>query len=65
MPSRLERLEAEITRCRRCPRLVAWRERAAAEPPRRFAGEPYWARPLPGFGDRDARVVLIGLAPAA
>jgi uracil-DNA glycosylase len=45
--------------------LVAWREAAAADPPRRFAGESYWARPLPGFGDPHARLVVIGLAPAA
>jgi uracil-DNA glycosylase family 4 len=45
--------------------LVAWREEAAANPPRRYAGERYWARPLPGFGDPDARVLIVGLAPAA
>jgi uracil-DNA glycosylase family 4 len=45
--------------------LVAWREAAAADPPRRFANETYWARPLPGFGDAHARLVVIGLAPAA
>ena len=48
-----------------CPRLVAWRESVAADPPRRYQGERYWARPLPGFGDPRARVVVIGLAPAA
>jgi len=51
--------------CRRCPRLVAWREEAARHPPRRFAGEVYWARPLPAFGDPRARILLVGLAPAA
>jgi len=51
--------------CTRCPRLVEWRRLAAAEPPRRFRGEDYWARPLPGFGDPDAAIVLVGLAPAA
>ena len=61
----LERLEAEIVRCRACPRLVAWREEAAADPPRRFRGERYWARPVPGFGDPAAAIVLVGLAPAA
>jgi uracil-DNA glycosylase family 4 len=45
--------------------LVAWRERCAAEPPRRFAGEAYWAKPLDGFGDPDAGVLVVGLAPAA
>jgi len=63
--SKLELLERRIVRCRRCPRLVAWREEAAAEPPRRYAGERYWARPVPGFGDPAARLVVVGLAPAA
>ena len=53
------------TSCRRCPRLVAWREAVAADPPRRYRGERYWARPVPGFGDPRARLVVIGLAPAA
>ena len=64
-PTRLERLAARIVRCRRCPRLVAHREAAAAQPPRRYAGQRYWARPLPGFGDPRARLLLVGLAPAA
>jgi uracil-DNA glycosylase family 4 len=63
--TRLERLDARIVRCGRCPRLVAHREAAAAAPPRRYAGERYWARPLPGFGDPRARLLLVGLAPAA
>lgn len=54
-----------MIRCRKCPRLVAWREEVAAEPPRRFRGERYWARPLPGFGDPRARILLVGLAPGA
>jgi uracil-DNA glycosylase len=54
-----------VIACRRCPRLVDWRERSAAEPPRRHRGEPYWARPLPGFGDPQARIAVVGLAPAA
>jgi uracil-DNA glycosylase family 4 len=58
-------LGRRITRCRRCPRLVEWREQVAANPPRRFAGDEYWARPLPGFGDPAALLVVIGLAPAA
>jgi uracil-DNA glycosylase family 4 len=61
----LDRLEREITSCRACPRLVEWRERVAADPPRRFRGEEYWARPVPGFGDPEAAIVLVGLAPAA
>jgi uracil-DNA glycosylase family 4 len=58
-------LGRRIVRCRRCPRLVEWREQVAANPPRRFAGDEYWARPLPGFGDPAARLIVIGLAPAA
>ena len=60
-----ESLHAEIIACRRCPRLVAWRERVAREKRRAFWEEEYWGRPLPGFGDRGARIVLVGLAPAA
>jgi uracil-DNA glycosylase family 4 len=58
-------IEREVVGCVRCPRLVEWRERAAREAPRRFAGETYWARPLPGFGDPGARILVLGLAPAA
>jgi uracil-DNA glycosylase family 4 len=58
-------LAARISDCHRCPRLVAWREAVAADPPKRYQGQTYWARPLPGFGDPAARVVVVGLAPAA
>ena len=61
----MARLAGEIAGCRRCPRLVAWREQVAADPPKRHRGEDYWARPLPGFGDPRAAIVVIGLAPAA
>jgi uracil-DNA glycosylase len=61
----LDQLEAEITACRRCPRLVAWREEVAASPRAAFAGETYWARPVPGFGDPAAELAVVGLAPAA
>jgi uracil-DNA glycosylase len=61
----LARLEARVTACRRCPRLVAWREHVAQERRAAFAGETYWGRPVPGFGDPEARVVILGLAPAA
>jgi uracil-DNA glycosylase len=61
----LQQLATRVSGCRRCPRLVEWREAAAAAPPKRYRGEGYWARPVPGFGDPDARVVLVGLAPAA
>jgi uracil-DNA glycosylase len=65
MTDSLRTLTADITSCRRCPRLVRCRETAAATPPRRFVGQPYWGRPLPGFGDPKARLLVIGLAPAA
>src|SRR5450432_1475266 len=61
----LAALEAEIVACRRCPRLVEWRERVARDKVARYADEPYWGRPLPGFGDPSARVLIVGLAPAA
>jgi uracil-DNA glycosylase len=62
---RLTALTDEITVCRRCPRLVEWRERVAREKVARFRNERYWGRPVPGFGDPDARILLVGLAPAA
>ena len=61
----LERLNADIVVCRRCPRLVEWRERVAFEKRAAFADREYWGRPLPGFGDPAARILIVGLAPAA
>jgi uracil-DNA glycosylase family 4 len=61
----LAELTAEIVACRRCPRLVEWRERVAREKVARFRDETYWGRPVPGFGDPDARILIVGLAPAA
>jgi uracil-DNA glycosylase family 4 len=61
----LAALTAEIVECRRCPRLVEWREQVAREKVARFREETYWGRPLPGFGDPDGRILLLGLAPAA
>lgn len=61
----LETLADQVHSCVRCPRLVAWREEAAANPPRRFRGQLYAARPVAGFGDPEARIVIVGLAPAA
>jgi uracil-DNA glycosylase family 4 len=61
----LRELEREVVDCRRCPRLVEWREEVAHVRRAAFASEEYWGRPLPGFGDPDARVLLLGLAPAA
>ena len=54
-----------MTACRACPRLVAWREQVALDKRAAFRDEEYWGRPVPGFGDPAARVVLVGLAPAA
>src|SRR5450755_1913771 len=61
----LAELEREVVSCRRCPRLVAWREETAAVKRSAYSFDEYWGRPLPGFGDRSARVVVLGLAPAA
>jgi uracil-DNA glycosylase family 4 len=64
-PTALAALTEEIVACRACPRLVAWREHVGREKRASFAGEEYWARPVPGFGDPDAAVLVVGLAPAA
>ena len=61
----LAKLEREITSCRSCPRLVEWREKVAYEKRAAYANEEYWGRPVPGFGDPNACVVVLGLAPAA
>ncbi len=61
----LDSLSDEVTACRRCPRLVAWREQVARERRASFAGETYWGRPIPAFGDPLASVLVVGLAPAA
>jgi uracil-DNA glycosylase family 4 len=63
--SRLEEVSAEVIDCRKCPRLVEWRERVAREKTARFAGQVYWGRPVPGFGDPASRILVVGLAPAA
>ena len=65
IPGLLTRLEAEIVDCRKCPRLVAWRELVAREKRASFATEGYWGRPVPGFGDPEATLLVVGLAPAA
>jgi uracil-DNA glycosylase family 4 len=61
----LQRLQDEIISCRACPRLVAWREEVAVTRRAAFRHEEYWARPVPGFGDPDASIAVVGLAPAA
>jgi len=64
-PVLLRELVRRIIACRSCPRLVRHREAVADNPPKRYHGQRYWARPLPGFGDPRARVLVVGLAPAA
>ncbi len=61
----LVRLEQEVVACRACPRLVEWRERVATEKRAAYRDQTYWGRPIPGFGDPAARIVVLGLAPAA
>ena len=61
----LARLAVEVVACRACPRLVDWREEVAAEKRAAYRDETYWGRPIPGFGDPAARLVVVGLAPAA
>ncbi len=64
-PDSLAAVAAEVSACRACPRLVAWREQVASEKRAAFRHEEYWGRPVPGFGDPDARLLVVGLAPAA
>jgi uracil-DNA glycosylase len=63
--SKLEKLKQEIVQCRKCARLVAWREEVARVKRKAYIDQEYWGRPVPGFGDPDARVVSVGLAPGA
>ena len=63
--SKLSKLNQQIISCRRCPRLVEWREKVAREKTRRFVDRDYWGKPVPGFGDPRARLLIVGLAPAA
>ena len=64
-PPPLERISAEVVQCRKCPRLVAWREKVAQEKRAAYADQEYWGRPVPGFGDPRATLLVVGLAPAA
>ncbi|HEY2980989.1 MAG TPA: uracil-DNA glycosylase family protein, partial [Anaerolineales bacterium] len=61
----LVQLNLEIISCRKCPRLVDWREQVAREKRRAYRGVEYWGKPVPGFGDPNARVLVVGLAPGA
>jgi uracil-DNA glycosylase family 4 len=63
--SKVEKLQGEIIQCRRCPRLVEWREEVARVKRRAYIDQEYWGKPVPGFGDPNARVVVVGLAPGA
>ena len=65
MDDSLKRVTAEIVECRKCPRLVSWREQVGRERRAAFKSDDYWARPVPGFGDPDAELLVVGLAPAA
>ncbi|MCI0609905.1 MAG: uracil-DNA glycosylase [Anaerolineae bacterium] len=65
MQSQLETLNKQITACHKCPRLVAWREEVARVKRRAYKDQEYWGKPVPGFGDPKARVLIVGLAPGA
>ena len=65
MSTPLEKLNKEIISCRKCPRLVAWREEVARVKRRAYRDQQYWGKPVPGFGDASARVLVVGLAPGA
>jgi uracil-DNA glycosylase family 4 len=65
MPDSLKCIAAEVVACRKCPRLVAWREQVGSERRAAYRDDDYWARPVPGFGDPQATLLLVGLAPAA
>src|SRR5512138_295617 len=63
--SKLDQLNREIVQCRKCARLVAWREEVARVKRKAYVDQEYWGKPVPGFGDPKARVVVVGLAPGA
>jgi uracil-DNA glycosylase len=65
MADALKTISEDVIRCRACPRLVAWREEVGRVRRRAYRDEEYWARPVPGFGDARARLLLVGLAPGA
>jgi len=65
MPTQLEKLNKDIIACHQCPRLVAWREEVAREKRKAYRDQEYWGKPVPGFGDPHARVLVVGLAPGA
>jgi uracil-DNA glycosylase family 4 len=65
MPTQLELLNQQIITCRKCPRLVAWREEVARTKRKAYMDQEYWGKPVPGFGDPQARILVVGLAPGA
>ena len=65
MPDSLEQLTAEVVACSKCPRLVAWREQVGRDKRAAYRDSIYWSRPVPGFGDPQANLLIVGLAPAA
>ena len=65
MPDPLSLLEEEIIECRKCPRLVAWREEVARTKRKAYKEQDYWGKPVPGFGDHHAKILVVGLAPGA
>jgi uracil-DNA glycosylase family 4 len=65
LPGDLSNLQKQIMKCRKCPRLVRWREKVAREKTARFKDWEYWGKPNPSFGDPNAKLLLVGLAPAA
>jgi uracil-DNA glycosylase family 4 len=65
MNTSLQKFEEEITACRKCPRLVAWREEVAITKRKAYQNEEYWGKPVPGFGDPNAKIMIVGLAPGA
>ena len=65
MEKSLDKIEQELIACRKCPRLVAWREEVACVKRKAYRDQEYWGRPVPGFGDPDARILVLGLAPGA
>jgi uracil-DNA glycosylase family 4 len=65
LKDRLDKLREQVVRCRKCPRLVAWREEVAGTKRRAYRDQTYWGRPVPGFGDPKAKLLIVGLAPGA
>lgn len=64
-PARIDEIQERVVSCRRCPRLVEWREEVAATKRAAFRDDAYWGKPVPAFGDPEARLLIVGLAPAA